>query len=123
MSSVIAVLASITALGVAAAPSGAGPTFICHEGVLRSGPQKGAQMRINAKHAMTCQQVTHAIAIASFSKIDHSSNHLSFRLVGFRCRVVNLFYQARFVVGEEITCAARNRSFTFDWGPIAIPDQ
>ena len=80
-------------------------------------------MRINAKHAMTCQQVTHAIAMGSFSKIEKSSNHLSFGLVGFRCRLVNLFYQARFVVGEEITCAARNRSFTLDWGPIAIPDQ
>ena len=79
-------------------------------------------MRINAKHMLTCQQVVHLFAQGSFSHIKNTPDHLSFAAAGFRCRAVNLFYRATFLVGEQIACAAPTRSFEFVLGPIAIPD-
>jgi len=122
MRSIIVVLASIVALGAAVAPSDGQQTFVCRRSILRSGPWKGAEMRIDAKHLLTCQQVIHSIAQGSFSQIKNTPDQLRFAAPGFRCRAVNLFYRATFVVGEQIACAASTRSFEFVWGPIAIPD-
>ena len=71
-------------------------------------------MGITAKHNMTCRQVRHAIARGSYFEV---GNHLGFRTPDFRCHVVQLFFQGKFVAGEQVACSALRRSFKFDWGP------
>jgi hypothetical protein len=109
----IAILSALAGLAFAP-PAQARLTFVCPGGVLPNGPEKGAPMGINAKHNMTCGQVRHAIAQGTYFTV---GNRLGFRSHGSRCRVAQLFYQGRFVVGEQIACSASRRSFKFDWGP------
>ena len=114
----VAIIAPLLVLAVAV-PAQARLTFVCRGGppqehTLPSGPERGAPMGINAKRDMACRQVHRAVARGFYTR---AGPRLRFQTRGFRCRIVQLFFQFKAVVGEQLACSAASRSFEFDWGP------
>jgi hypothetical protein len=76
--------------------------------------KRGSRWASSPSTNMTCQQVVHAIKVGSWRI---RCRQMDFTTPGFACRLVYKFYQGQYLVGEDIACNAKGRSFKFGYGP------